>query len=201
MRGLFSPVPTQTMLRSDGATHTSPMRDGGLAVELMLEGDAVVDRLEQAAGGGGDPVGGGVGLEDGEGDDASAHRGRADAAPVQRLDPVGRQGCRRGQPVRGLAPAAPAGRRASSSARRPSAGPSWYCFLRLGDLLSARDGSSDCPGRAARPAKASGRNAKRARRNDNRRIGITVHLGAGAGVGEVQGVRKRRWGPTPVLRG
>src|SRR5262249_60415601 len=50
-------------------------RHGGLPVELVLEGGAVVGGLEQPAGGGGDPVGGGVGLVDGEGGDAPAHRG------------------------------------------------------------------------------------------------------------------------------
>ena len=67
-------------------------RHGRFAVELMLEGNPVVGRLEQAARGGGDPVGGGVGLEDGKSDDPAAHRGGADAAPLQRLDPVGGQG-------------------------------------------------------------------------------------------------------------
>src|SRR5207237_8101015 len=62
--------------------------DGGLVVELVVEGDAVVAGLEQAAGGGGDPVGRGVGLEDGDGGDAPAHGGGADAAPVQTLGPV-----------------------------------------------------------------------------------------------------------------
>src|SRR5262249_42458733 len=37
--------------------------NGAFPVELVLEGDAVVRRLEQPAGGGGDPVGAGVGLE------------------------------------------------------------------------------------------------------------------------------------------
>ena len=60
-------------------------------VELMLEGDAVVGRLEQTAGGGGDPVDARVGLVDREGGDASAHVRRADAAPRQRLEPVRRQ--------------------------------------------------------------------------------------------------------------
>ncbi len=63
----------------------------GLVVELVLEGGAVVDGLQQAARGRGDPVSGGVGLEDGQGDDAAAHRRRADRAPAQGLHPVGRQ--------------------------------------------------------------------------------------------------------------
>ncbi len=71
-------------------------RHGGLAVELVLEGDAVVDGLEQPAGSGGHPVRRRVGLVDGKGGDASAHVGRADRAPRQRLEPFGRQrGCGR----------------------------------------------------------------------------------------------------------
>ena len=64
-----------------------PDGDGRLAVELVLVGDAVVGRLEQPAGGGGDPVGGGVGRADGEGRDATAHGGRADAAPRHLVEP------------------------------------------------------------------------------------------------------------------
>ena len=58
-------------------------------IELVLERDAVVDRLEQTAGSGGDPVGAGIGLKDGNGGDAPAHVGRADRAPGQRFHPVG----------------------------------------------------------------------------------------------------------------
>src|SRR5262249_7613320 len=64
---------------------------GGFPVDVVLEGDAVVGGLEQAAAAGGDVVDGGVGLVDGEGGDAAAHVGRADAAPLHRLDPVGGQ--------------------------------------------------------------------------------------------------------------
>ena len=91
MRGLFSPVPTQTMLRFDGRDADVADGDGAFLVELMLEGDAVVGRLEQPARRGGDPVGGGVGLEDREGGDAPAHVGGADVAPGELLDPVGGQ--------------------------------------------------------------------------------------------------------------
>src|SRR5205823_4622652 len=75
--------------------------DGPLVVELVLEGAAVVDGLDEAAGGAGDPVGGGVGLEDADGGDAAAHVGRADGAPVQRGHPVGRQGAGRAGGGRG----------------------------------------------------------------------------------------------------
>src|SRR5262245_6994102 len=54
----------------------------------MLEGDAVVGRLEQSAGGGGYPVGGGVGVKRGDGGDAAAHVGRADAAPTECFGPI-----------------------------------------------------------------------------------------------------------------
>ena len=87
MRGLFSPVPTQTMLRIGRRDADVADGDGGLVVELVLEGDAVVDGLEQTAGGGGDPVGAGVGLEDGKADDAAAHAGRADRSPFHRGKP------------------------------------------------------------------------------------------------------------------
>ena len=86
---MFSPVPTQTMFWFDGATATSPMETVASLVELVLEGDAVVGRLEQPAGGGGDPVGGRVGLEDGDGGDAAAHVRRADGPPLELLDPPG----------------------------------------------------------------------------------------------------------------
>jgi hypothetical protein len=52
-----------------------------LVVELMLEGDAVIGRLQQTAGSSGHPVGGRIGLVDGQRGDTSAHVGRPDAAP------------------------------------------------------------------------------------------------------------------------
>ena len=67
MRGLFSPVPTQTMFGLLRRHRDVADGDGRFVVELVLEGGAVVDGLEQAAGGGGDLVGGGIGLEDGDG--------------------------------------------------------------------------------------------------------------------------------------
>src|SRR5262249_14375719 len=76
--------------------------DGGRAVELVIEGDAVVDRLEQAAGGGGDVVAGRVGLVDGQRRDAAAHGRRADGAPGQGLDPLGGQGALGGRGGRRL---------------------------------------------------------------------------------------------------
>src|SRR5262249_38546954 len=62
--------------------------DGGLVVELVLEGHAVVGGLEQAAGGGGDPVGAGVGLVHGQGGDAGGHVGGGGAAPLEGADDV-----------------------------------------------------------------------------------------------------------------
>src|SRR5690606_21524899 len=62
--------------------------DGVLLVELVLEGDAVVDGLEQAAGGGGDEVGARVGLEAGDGGAAPALRGRADRRRLDRRGPL-----------------------------------------------------------------------------------------------------------------
>ena len=115
MRGLFSPVPTQTMFGPTGRRRRRRCETVASLVELMLEGDAVVDRLEQPAGGGGDPVGGRVGLEDGDGGDAAAHGRRADAPPGQRLDPVGVER---------------AVRRAASACRLP-------CFSSLSFLVSA----------------------------------------------------------------
>ncbi len=56
-------------------------------IELVFEGDAVVHGLHQPARCRRDPVGGRIGLEDGERGDASRHVGRADRAPGQRLDP------------------------------------------------------------------------------------------------------------------
>src|SRR5262249_31491944 len=61
--------------------------DGALVVELVLEGGAVIAGLEEAAGGGGDPVGTRVGVEDADGGDAAAHGRRADAAPGELLQP------------------------------------------------------------------------------------------------------------------
>ena len=66
--------------------------DGRLTVELMFKGDAVVNGLDQPAGGCCHPVGGRIRLEDGNGRDAAAHVGRADRAPGQGLDPLGRNG-------------------------------------------------------------------------------------------------------------
>src|SRR5579885_49177 len=67
-------------------------------IELMLECDAIVRRLEQSAGGGGDPVRGGIGFVDGQGCDAPAHVGRPDRAPGQRLEPFRlRRGYRPGE--------------------------------------------------------------------------------------------------------
>src|SRR5262249_19890330 len=65
--------------------------DGGLLVEAVLEGDAVVDGPQQAAGGGGDEPAARVGLGDGDGGDAAAHGRRADRPPGQGLGPLLRQ--------------------------------------------------------------------------------------------------------------
>ena len=73
--------------------------DGAFAVELVVEGDAVVDRLEQSARSGGDPVGGRVGLEDGQRGDAAAHRSGPDRTPGKCLEPVGIERAIRGKKV------------------------------------------------------------------------------------------------------
>src|SRR5438105_2547298 len=62
--------------------------DGALLVELMIERDTVVDRLEQSAGRRGNPVGAQIALTHGDGRDAAAHPSRADGPPAERLDPV-----------------------------------------------------------------------------------------------------------------
>ena len=63
-------------------------RDGRFVVELMLERDAVVDRLEQAARGGRDLPQARIVRGDGDVGDATAHVGRADRPPVEALDPL-----------------------------------------------------------------------------------------------------------------
>ena len=67
-------------------------RDCCFTIELVLESDAVVNRLQQTSGSSCDPVGGGIGFIDGDSDNAAAHSGRPDAAPSHRLDPLRRNG-------------------------------------------------------------------------------------------------------------
>ena len=71
--------------------------NGCLIVELVLVRHAVVRRLEQPAGRGGDVVDGRVGFINGDVGDATAHVGRADRAPLERVGPgrLEAQCCRR----------------------------------------------------------------------------------------------------------
>ena len=75
-----------------GGDGESAHRGGALVGELVLVGDAVVGRVEHAAGRGGDPILRGVRGVDRDVRDAAAHVRRPDGAPLQGVDPVEGEG-------------------------------------------------------------------------------------------------------------